>query len=538
MPGHGRRSILSPLSGTCFTAAPVTDEKLNRHINAFWECASRACAPQRIYRCTLHTTYAFVFLLVMAAAIVCGTGCSKPSPGESTKPQETAAPQLAKSTPPDIVFIIVDTLRADRVGMKREDVPLMPFMESFSKESWNFTRASSQASWTRPSMASAFTSLYAGVHNQQFGIRMEVVEGQDHTVDALSENLETMAEYFKAAGYATLGVQANWNMRPLFGVSQGFDRYEMIVDGQNAVDITNLCLDMIKDDASAPFFLYVHYVEPHAPYTPPEQYKKLFSTIPEITDTDRNLLATYATGYYPDKVRWDLQFRETPPEPAFSDAAKAYVEVMYDAEVRFADDEVGRLIRGVRASRPEAIIVFSADHGEELWEHGSVGHGKTVYNEVLQVPLIFSFPGEAPRTEDARVELIDILPTLAAKIGLPARDWWQGGSLLAHTADFLSPVYAETRTSIREANVYLLSVMHENMKLILDMPGNKHWLYQLESDPGELNPITDTAQSETLMLLLKQYRADNEAHPLHASPTVTNVVDQETRDILRSQGYF
>ncbi len=487
----------------------------------------------------MRTTVSHTFYFLMAAIIIaCIFGCSKTTPEIPETSRDDSFQKTPERTLPDVLLIIVDTLRSDRMGMKRDAIPLMPFIESFSKESWTYTNASSQASWTRPSMASVFTSLYAGVHNQQFGIRMEVVEGQDHTVDALSENLETIAEYFKAAGYATLGVQANWNMRPLFGVSQGFDRYEMMADGQNAIDITNLCLDMINNDASAPFFLYAHYVEPHAPYTPPEQYKNLFSTIPEITDTDKNLLATYATGYYPDKVRWDLRFRETPPEPEFSEAAKTYVEIMYDAEVRFADDEVGRLIRGVRASRPDAIIVFSSDHGEELWEHGSVGHGKTVYHEVLHVPLIFSFPGEAPRTEATRVELIDILPTLAAKVGLPARDWWQGRSLLTPPADSFPPVYAETRTSIREANVYLLSVMHDNMKLILDMPGNKHWLYHLESDPGELNPITDAAQNETLTLLLKQYRADNEAHPLHASPTVTTVVDQETRDILRSQGYF
>lgn len=498
----------------------------------------RFCIPGSHLGRDTFTPSLTLLLLVTSAAIIFGNGCWRPSPEESTATPDTAVSQPEPRPRPDIVFIIVDTLRADRLGMRRDDVPLMPFLESFSKESWSFTRAASQASWTRPSMASAFTSLYAGVHNQQFGIRMEVVEGQDHTVDALSEDLETMAEYFKEAGYATLGVQANWNMRPLFGVSQGFDRYEMMTSGQNATYITDLCLEMAKD-TSSPFFLYVHYIEPHAPYAPPEHYKNLFHSIPEITDTDRELLATYATGYYPDKVRWDLQFRETPPDPQFSEAGKKYVEIMYDAEVRFADDEVGRLIQGIRASHPGAIIVFSADHGEELWEHGSVGHGKTVYNEVLHVPLIFSFPGELPRTVDTRVELIDILPTLAAKIGLPSRDWWQGHSLLENTtAGSPSPVYGETRTSIREANVYLLSVMHDNLKLIMDVPGNKHWLYHLDSDPGELTPVTDTAQNNMLTLLLKQYVENNEAHPLHASPTVTNVVDQETRDILKSQGYF
>lgn len=474
----------------------------------------------------------------MVVAVTYGSGCSKPSPVESADPQERAVSEPEPITPPDVVFIIVDTLRADRLGMHRDGVPLMPFLESFSKESWNYTRATSQASWTRPSMASAFTSLYAGVHNQQFGIRMEVVEGQDHTVDTLSEDLETMAEYFKEAGYATLGVQANWNMRPLFGVSQGFDRYEMMSDGQSAVDVTNLCLDMVKD-TSSPLFLYVHYVEPHAPYAPPEKYKNLFHTIPEITDTDRTLLATYATGYYPDKVRWDLQFRETPPDPQFSGEAKRYVEIMYDAEVRFADDEVGRLIQGIRAVRPETMIVFSSDHGEELWEHGSVGHGRTVYNEVLHVPLIFSFPGETARAVDTRVELIDILPTLAAKIGLPDRDWWQGRNLLENTtAESPEPVYAETRTSVREANVYLLSIMLDHAKLIADMTGDKRWYYALDSDPGELRPVTDREAHQSLNMLLETHLKRNREHPLHAVPSVEAVVDQETRDVLKSQGYF
>lgn len=480
-----------------------------------------------------------VGMVSLTAFSVLGLGCSQPAPKGEEAPAAATEASEPESALPNIVFIIVDTLRADRVSMSRDDIPLMPFMDAFAKESLSFSRALAQAPWTRPSMASIFTSLYPGVHNQQFGIKMEVVAGQDHTVDTLSEDFETMAEYFKAFGYTTVGVQANWNMQPLFGVAQGFDEYEMIDREQNAVHITDLCLGKAAA-LKPPYFLFVHYIEPHAPYAPPEVYRRMFPSVPEISDQDHAVIDTYATGYYPDKVRWDLHFRDAPPEAQLSEAGKAYIQAMYDGEVRFADDEVGRLIRGLREKDPRSLIVFSADHGEELWEHGSVGHGKTLYEEVLHVPLIFSFPDMPARAVETPAQLIDILPTLADKIGLPQRDWWQGRNLLSEewAGRENLPVFAETRTSVREANVFLMTLIEGNTKLILDQYGQESWRYDLVQDPREQHPLTDDGGSAALRLKLRHYLEENQAHPLYASPTINTVVDEETRDMLKAQGYF
>lgn len=472
---------------------------------------------------------------VLCISLFIFVGCSDEQLPLSNTSQETPVSVHSK---PNIVLIIVDTLRADRLDMKREDVALMPFMRSFAQESWRYTNATAQATWTRPSMASIFTSLYAGVHNQQFGIRLEVVKGQDHTVDVLPDTIETMASFFKKAGYSTAGIQANWNMESVFGVAQGFDSYEMIPHEQNAADITILSLNTIKD-FRGPFFFYVHYVDPHAPYEPPERYRRLFEEIPEITSADREMLADYGPAYYTEKVKWDLGFQDTPPVNQLSEDGREYIEIMYDGEVRFTDDELARLINGIRKEHPNTVIIFASDHGEEFWERGSIGHGRTVYEEASHVPLIFSFPDELPKVVTQRVELIDVLPTLAAYLKLPARDWWQGRNLLhTSTSETDRVTFTQTMTSVRETHVFLLGVLQENWKLIFDVAGDVYRQYNLEEDPLEKNPVVNDLIFDKMQEHAEQYLKENQNHPLYSQPTVTQTLDAETEEMLRAQGYL
>ncbi len=449
-----------------------------------------------------------------------------------------AAPAHPSAEKPNILLVVVDTLRADRLSMERDGKPIMPAMSALADVSWNFTHATAQATWTRPSMASLFTSLYPGVHNQQFGIRAKLVEGQDHTADVLPAAIETMASYFKQAGYATFGVQTNPNLHPAFGISQGFDRYEMVCEGDYGGDITQLALDMV-DEIDGPFFLYVHYFYPHAPYEPKEAYRRIFGIPPALSESDRGVIENYIQGYYLKKLQWDFGFRSQPPETRLSSIAKEYVKHMYDCEVRCADDEAARLIHELRQRHPEAAAVFTADHGEELWERGVVGHGQSVFEEVAHVPLFLSFPQMQPRVIHQRVELIDVLPTLAAHAGLPPRPWWQGRNLLETTSSNADrPVFTQTRTSVRESNRHLVGVLHQNWKLIADLANGSHWLYDLSRFPREREPLPRADTIEEMKSMLQEHLLKNQRHPLHRPPSTETPLSPEMERNLRSLGYL
>ncbi|HEO72184.1 MAG TPA: hypothetical protein ENN80_13060, partial [Candidatus Hydrogenedentes bacterium] len=268
-----------------------------------------------------------------------------------------------------------------------------------------------------------------------------------------------------------------------------------------------------------------------------------FGPPPDATDEDLRLLQPVG-DYYRDKTLFDMRVKEAREKGTLTQAGKDYMRYMYDGEVRYTDEHVGRLLAFVRARHPDAVIALTSDHGEELWEHGSIGHGKTVFQESIHVPLLLKAPGVVPRTVSTNVETIDILPTLAALLGLPSRDGWQGRDLIpiAQGAALERPVFAESRGSLREFGLYIESVTVGSRKSI-----SKHKpiesapaLYDLDSDPLEQRDLATTHAAEVARLsqLLADYRKANEAHPAHAIGPVRYGLDVATREALKALGYL
>lgn len=406
----------------------------------------------------------------------------------------------------NVVVIVVDTLRADKVKGKRDGQPVMPNISRFADESWFFTNAYAQASWTKPSVVSIFSSLYPEVHNIQFGLLERSAE-----VDILSDNILTMAEYFKQNGWSTLGVNTNVHIQGKFGFGQGFESYEYHAEFLSD-SVTDRAIELLKGK-SKPFFLYLHYIDPHNPYDAPEEYQKKFNA-PQVSGADKDILGDFME-YYNDLVFYQVGVnKERRYKYDLEPAGIEYVKYQYDGDVLFADAHVGRLIDYIRANHNDTVIIFTSDHGEEFWEHGSLGHGKTVYEELVNVPLIMNFPGMKPWRIDTVVELIDILPTLSSYFGLDPAPEWQGVDLINYLKNGQvnnRAVYSHTRSSLKEANIYSSAVIKDGYKLITDINKGSTKLFNLSEDKLEKVDITGSKNNvaEELIKLEKNHREIN-----------------------------
>lgn len=431
---------------------------------------------------------------------------------------------------PNVVLIVMDAFREDKVGATRNGVPLTPFLDSLAGNSAYFPNAVTNCTWTRPAMASLFTSLYVETHQVVYDTDVGEETG---AYAVLPQELVTVATLLKDAGYTTLAIQSNGNLSPEFGYSRGFDVYRAALDVPGVV-VTDWAIEEMRR-AQGPFFLYAHYMDTHVPYDPPQGYRDMMGYAPESLLPEEREIVEHFRDYLMAHCKVKTGQLSRLPFTPLSEAGREAVRCLYDACVRYTDDEVRRLVESVQAKSPDTVFVILADHGEHFWDHDLLGHGITLYNCELRIPL-FLFGGPVPPGIIQRpVEIVDILPTLANLIGLPPLDSWQGKDL------FLAgdrPVYAKTRALSPEWNTHLESVICEGGKLILNHRDNSCHLYDWIDDPGEQNDLAeeDPEFAKRLRALLEQHyrmnlRARQGAHQEAA-------IDEETREQLQRLGYM
>jgi len=451
---------------------------------------------------------------------------------------------------PNVVFIVLDTLRADRIEAKRNGVPLMPYLAGWAKESVVFSNASSPCTWTRPSMASIVTSTYVDTHQVYFmgdPRKMSSLES-----DALPDSLETMASYMKKAGYVTAGIHSNSNVDESLGFGRGFDRYEYLINKPDNL-ITDRALEY-AEMLPEPFFFYVHYMAPHAPYEPAKKYRELLGwpsdpaaacaalgVNPAELDLALNFMK-YLIHWYDFKANPALQ-----SPPRLSPATQEAVKTLYDAEIRFLDDQLARLLAFLRAKYPNTYFVIIADHGESFWEHDYLSHGLPLYKEEAQVPFMIWGPGIEPGVVSHNVEVLDVLPTLAGLLALEPNPAWQGTSLLAECKPASPearkgqghrPVYSRTKGPWSGLNTDREMVKRGPLKLIRNLRNGAVELYDLERDPGEKNNLAEQ-QPDTVKelesLLDAQRERNTRASPKDGGKKIQ--LDPETREQLKALGY-
>ncbi len=334
------------------------------------------------------------------ALVIRPTLRSRPSPETAVASPSQQTPSGGRPTdrPTDVVIYLIDTLRADHVGLyrrpeDRQEPSLTPRIDAFGAAATVFTDAVSVSSWTRPTTASILTGLTPLDHG---ATRLET---------RLDPEVTTLAERLRDAGLRTAAWSANAHVTTATGFGQGFETLHFDGELPRGGELVRSALswfDGLKTDESA--FVYLHTIDPHAPYDPPSELRQRFApeAAPGAGSRDA-LVAAYR----------DLAHRKSPVPPV--------LERLYDAEVAAADGYFGELLDGLaaRGRLDSALIVLLADHGEEFGEHGALGHGKTLYGEVTDIPLVIKLPSQTTGQRlDFRAQQIDLVPTILSALGL------------------------------------------------------------------------------------------------------------------------
>ncbi len=479
------------------------------------------------YKCTRRA-----FLAATTTTALAGSACST---------------FMKKATRPNVIFIVVDTLRADRLNAALQDVPIMPNHQNISDNAIVCTEAYVQETFTKPSVASMFTSLYPDVHGVRFGSFVpagmddEYVQDKVLHVDVLPEHLPSLPTMLQQNGYTTIGVQTNMQLHPQAGFANGFDEYQYL--GNVRATAVSKQAAAIIEHVKEPFFLYVHYMDPHCPYTPPRAVVDIFDPPERPAPQDVELIQNYRE-YYLDLVQYGLGLSEEREMDNMSKKGRNFIKFLYNGEVRYADFEVVRLIAFIRKHYPESLIVITSDHGEEFWEHGSIGHTKTAYRELAHVPLLFLGPDLSPQEVNTPIESIDIVPTIADYLDLPLQNGWQGESLLPLFVDNMEPerqfIYTSAFGMQPWDDIQWRTIYDGNYRLVMNLSEKEAELFNIASDPFEQEPLVgkETERKEGLKKALAQIAEENENHPLKQETVEKVQVDEQTIEALQALGYL
>jgi arylsulfatase A-like enzyme len=439
---------------------------------------------------------------------------------------------------PSIVLILVDTLRRDYLGFHGFEGPISPNLDWLAKESVVFENAFTQAPWTKPSIASLFTSLHPDTHGLDnheglFGPR----QNQTLTTGVLPGAAVTLAEALKGAGYRTAAFVANPWIHERYGFDQGFDSYEVV---ETLPEILERARGFVREDDGRPFFLYLHFMDVHGPYDAPEEDFQAIGGSPSLAVREQPpagglaKLPSYLKGipWFGDEEFQDRTFREV---IGFRLSRSHTVRARYAANVLDFDRRIAPFLNEVRNSElnENTVLVLTSDHGEELLEHGGWDHGFNLYEQQLRVPLVIRMPGATDRRRDARAaNLVDVMPTILALANADLPEGIEGSDLLASDASDRATFSAATK---HREGVYALRT--ESYKLIFDGKSGAVSLFDLSADRGEYRDIAaeNEAEARDLLGVLSRHIERARASRLHPESAV---IPEDIRKRLESLGYL
>jgi arylsulfatase A-like enzyme len=336
-----------------------------------------------------------------------------------------------------------------------------------------------------------------------------------------NKSVPTLASLFRDAGYATRAITSHLYVSSAYGADTGFDQLDFRYD-RKAADVADLALQALDQVGDRPFFLFLHFYDPHTPLAPPARTRALFPS-----------------GYSGPRGGLLQHFRKLTPQtvpPGYVD----HLLALYDAEIRSVDDEIGRVLDHLRFRGLErnTLVAVTSDHGEEFLEHGAWAHEKTLYEELVRIPLIVHGPGVSARRETAQVSLLDVLPTLLGWAGLPVPAHAQGRSLLGAVTQ--REAFGETDHAKDGTRKLYLRGGQRGWKVILSLDREdgslrrQEW-YDLSVDARErLSTTPDAAAAGLDQRALARWREARAGGP--AAPTVSLTPDQVQQ--LRALGYI
>jgi arylsulfatase A-like enzyme len=463
---------------------------------------------------------------------------------------------------PNVLVLLIDTLRGDHLSCYGYGKPTSPAMDQFASEGAVFLNTYTQASWTKPATASLMTGLYPSTHQT-----MTMGSG-------LAESFRILPEVYQEKGYRTAIFTSNNLVSPLFGFDQGVDffyygkaqmvrelmfgnvvrtllrsnqdRKRMVEDwfwslesslrfrervdyDPSAESLNSRFLEWLDEGPDRPYFAYIHYIEPHFPYTPPPPFDTLFTSIEPGTYVQ----PTQNFGFQPfDRM-----------EPVERDLLEKVLGE-YDGEIAYLDHVLGNFFRELerRGVLDRTIVLLTADHGEEFFDHSMWGHGHSLFNEVVKIPLIMRFPAMIPAgTKVTSVAaLVDVMPTLLELSGIEGKVETAGKSLLPllkskEAESEPRSSYGEVLTGGRKA--WFLT--DGTYKILRAQKGvlEEIMLFDLRDGDREAHDLSDSLPEVKADFVRKMDKIYQES----ASKAVAEEnmrIDKATEDQLRALGYI
>ena len=401
-----------------------------------------------------------------------------------------------EAAPPNLVLVVVDTLRADALGCYGFAGESSPQIDALAREAVLFENCISQAPWTKPAAASLLTSLYPDTHGLTDHAGRYGGGSSERRTEVLPEEALTLAEVLRAKGYRTAAFVANTWMGKEYGFAQGFELYDDYAArlDTHADEVLRNAKRWLEHSASErPFFLYLHFMDVHAPYDAQRpDHDALLAAAGSVERT----LSDQEVPYN----RW--QNIEVRPEWATDPMRHelSYWRTRYAAGVRAFDRRLSSFIHHLRrtGALASSVLALTSDHGEHLFEHGDWSHGQNLYEHQLRVPLVVRLPGGrfAGRRVSEVVELVDVMPTLLSLLDVVPPRELQGRSLVDLLDGSRAPDEGESRLGFatavqrRPGRYAVRSATH---KLIHDVVSGETTLFDLRSDPGEQHDISASA---------------------------------------------
>ena len=468
----------------------------------------------------LSWRYTSLFALLIAAALLFLT-CSRP-----------------RATRPNVLWITMDSLRGDHLGCAGHSRAHTPAIDALAAEGTMFTENIAQSTYTRVSVPSMITGKYPYFA----GIRMIVPD--------LDSAHVTLAEALAAEGYFTYGLLQYW--RP--GFFQGFE--EMGEQDERTLLKTEWCLETLDQLDDRPFFIWLYYWDPHAPYTPPVEHMRRYEenytwdeqapySKPRADAGDQELRD--ASGHYAGSLVFLLEVNRGRIRP--TEAQREHLINLYDAEISYVDASLKRVVEKIKelGKWDQTMVILNADHGEAFGEHEHYYHGYSIYEEEVRVPLIIKPPRSGPggKVVDGPVRNMDIMPTVLDYCGVPAPEEIQAQSLRPFIETDLRPDLPTCIETHRlQTQTHLLGYRDGRHKLIYNLSGGGAELYDLVADPSETRnllsgePGAAAGELETRLrtsLLDMLDVPDLAVLKLGDSRTL---MDEQTRERLKALGYI
>jgi arylsulfatase A-like enzyme len=476
-------------------------------------------------------------VLVSLIVILCFLGLYLFSVQEEGKKVQAKRARMGQR-PPDILFLLVDSLRSDHLSVSGYGLPTSPHLDELASQGVFFKSVLATSTWSVPTHASLFTGLYPSSH------------GAYSLFSVLDEKVTTLAEILSRGGFYSLSLYNNPLIGKGSGLERGFDRDL----GVEVYDKASLTLTRVIDKfirksppsermlqiairwishcrkLNLPYFIFMNLFDVHYPYVPQEPFFSEFLKTVPVGQVNLPLVRRFSALSKSKAEKARLVAKMTA-------ADFRYLFTMYDSTIRRTDEKIGSFIDLLKSRRwlDQALIVVTADHGDYLGEHSQVGHlSDSLYNPILKVPLVLWYPSKLrPRMEEGWVSQADVFPTVLSLAGLqdniPPRI--QGVDLfsLQRPEGILAEFWNDAR------NEFTCALVTQGMKLVADEKGRLE-LYDLRQDPGENNNLAslDRERAEELYNKMEFMRGGFVSYGLHKEMKKR----KELGKVLKSLGYI